>query len=140
MNNSKSHYSVFFWIGITVILVLNVLLWVFVNQVEEKFSSELKTRLISSNRAITREVDEEQISLLVPGQQNSLEYLFLQQMLEGIRRQDGLQSILILSFDGSILVSSPEILAEQKNISQAGSRYFLEAQNGLYSRKYLLPA
>jgi len=68
---NKKRYILFFWIGIGIILLLNILIWVYLNQVESRFSTELKTRLIGNNRSLSRLIDPETLALLVPGQHNS---------------------------------------------------------------------
>ena len=100
---NKKRYSFFFWLAISIILILNLLLWLYLNQVEERFSSNLKTRLLIENRSIARIINDEYLSAIVPGETNSLEYISLLQTLDDIRLQDSLQSILILTKDlGSI--------------------------------------
>ncbi|MCB9058700.1 MAG: hypothetical protein H6627_09045 [Calditrichae bacterium] len=133
MKTSERKYTVFFWLGIIIILALNLLLWLYVNQVEDRFANELKVRLISSNRYIGRIIDNELLNRIIPGERNSLEYISIQQQIETIRRQDTLQSILLLSADGSILVSSPELLSIQKEVSRRTNSNFITALNGRFN-------
>lgn len=132
MNNSKTQYTIFFWIGIVLILVLNLLLWIYVNQVEEKFTSNLSTRLTSTNKSLARLIDDEFLELVIPGETNSLEYFTIREILEEIRQQDSLQSVLLLSSQGEILVASPEILRLQKEINLTNNPFFDRAKKGFY--------
>lgn len=133
MKTSERKYTVLFWGSILLILALNLLLWLYVNQVEDRFANELKTRLLSTNRYIGRIIDSELLNRIIPGERNSLEYISAQQQIETIRRQDTLQSILLLAVDGSILVSSPEMLSIQKEVSRRENSHFLDALSGRYS-------
>lgn len=133
MKTTKSTYTLIFWIAILFILSLNILLWLYVNQAEKRFADELKTRLLSTNRYISRLIDEELLAAIIPGQKNSLEYITVLQQLESIRRQDSLQSILLLTPDGNILVASPEILSIQKESSRQNNSFFNAASGGNFS-------
>ncbi len=137
MNDPRTRYSIFFWIGILLILVLNLLLWIYVNQVGDKFASNLAIRLTSSNKSLGRLIDEELLDLIIPGETNSLEYFTIHENLEEIRRQDSLQSVLLLSTQGKILVASPEILALQNEISHTNNTLFDQAKNSIYETSEL---
>lgn len=129
MNKTK-RYAFFFWLAIGLILILNLLLWLYLNQVEERFTFNLKTRLLIENRSITRTVNEEYLTSIIPGQTNSLEYISVSQTLDDIRRQDSLQSILILTTEGEILVASPEIIGLQKESIRSDNEFFTRALKG----------
>ena len=130
---NKRRYIIFFWIGIAVILMMNILLWVYVNQVESRFSNELKTRLLSNNRSLSRLIDPETLSFLAPGQHNAPEYIATLLTYDDIRRQDSLQSIILLSPSGDMLVASPEALLVQKSSIDKESAAFKTALNGRFS-------
>jgi signal transduction histidine kinase/heme exporter protein D len=126
--HNKRHYAFFFWLAIGIILILNLLLWIYLNQVESKFESNLQERLLSENRFISRVINDETLSMIIPGETNSIEYISILQTLESIRREDSLQSVLIMDRDGSILVASPEIISFQKES--------LRSDNALYTKAF----
>jgi signal transduction histidine kinase len=128
--NTKKRYTLFFWLAIALILVLNLLLWIYLNQVEVKFASNLKERLVVENRSISRTLNDNYLSKIIPGESNSLEYISILQSLENIRSEDSLQSILILDPDGKILVSSPEILSLQNEFIRSDSTLYGQALLG----------
>lgn len=128
--NNKRRYTFFFWLAIAVILTLNLLLWIYLNQVESKFTSSLQERLLVENRLISRIINDEYISMIIPGEKNSLEYVSILQTMEDIRRQDSLQSILILDPAGGILVSSPEIISLQNESIRSDNSLYAQALQG----------
>ena len=130
---NKKRYILFFWIGIGIILLLNILIWVYLNQVESRFSTELKTRLIGNNRSLSRLIDPETLSLLVPGQHNSPEYISTLFTYNSIREQDSLQSILLIASSGDLLVASPEALMVQTSSIDKESPAFKKALDGIFS-------
>lgn len=132
MKNKKT-YSIFFWLAISLIVILNLLLWLYLNQVEEKFAANLKTRLLIENRSISRIINDDYLSAIIPGETNSLEYISLLQTLDDIRSQDSLQSIIIFTPEGEILISSPELIGVQKESIHTDRAYFIAATNGAYS-------
>lgn len=83
-------------------------------------------------------IDYDLLDMIIPGETNSLEYFSIHEILEDIRDQDSLQSILLLSTQGEILVSAPEILGLQKEISQPNSIFFNNAKDGIYSTSELI--
>jgi signal transduction histidine kinase len=133
VSNTKTRYTFFFWIGIVLILGLNLLLWVYVNQVEKEFATSLSTRLTSTNKSLARQIDEELLGLIIPGERNTLEYFSIYENIDIVRQQDSLQSILILSLNGEILVASPEILSVQKEISHTENVFFIKAKEAKYN-------
>jgi len=130
--NNKNRYTIFFWLAIGIILTLNLLLWIYLNQVESKFASNLQERLMVENRSVSRNINGEYLSMIIPGETNSLEYISILQIMEDIRRQDSLQSIIILDPDGSILVSSPEIIGLQSESIQPDNNLYAFALEGSF--------
>jgi len=131
--NKKRRYILLFWIGISVILLMNILLWVYVNQVESRFSNELKTRLLSNNRSLSRLIDPETLSLLVPNKHDAPEYISTLFTYDGIRAEDSLQSILLISASGDMLVASPEALFVQRSSIDKEAPAFKDALQGRFS-------
>lgn len=132
--NKSRQYALFFWLSFIIVLFLNVLVWLYLNQVEAQFKDELKARLLNTNQLLSRlliEYNENvDINLLMPDNKSSIEYLYYQQPIEDIRLHSKLQSILLVSPHGEILISSPEILSEQNITSMAGNPYFKRALTG----------
>ncbi len=126
----SNQYAFVFWAGLGIVLLFNLLVWIYLNQVEEKFSDELKDKLNIAGQLMNRLIDEEQVSLLIPGEQNTLQYLYHQQLLEEIRKTSALQSIVLVSPLGEILVSAPERLSSQQVSVITGSPYFKQAMSG----------
>ena len=128
--NEKQRYTLIFWLAVCVILVLNLLLWIYLNQVESKFASNLQDKLLAENRFISRSINDEYLLRIIPGQTNSIEYISILQTLENIRREDSLQSVLILDPDGKILVSSPEIIHLQNESIRSDNHLYRQALDG----------
>ncbi|MGD9899730.1 MAG: ATP-binding protein [Calditrichaceae bacterium] len=126
----SNQYAFVLWAGLGIVLLFNLLVWIYLNQVEEKFSDELKDKLNIAGQLMSRLIDPEQIKLLIPGEQNTLQYLYHQQLLEEIRKTNSLQSIILVSPMGEILVSAPERLSTQQVSVISGSPYFKQAMSG----------
>ncbi len=136
--NNSNRYTRLFWLSFAIVLVLNIFVWLYLNQVEQQFKNQLKERLVDANQMLSRLLLEYnqsgfEISLLVPGEQNSLEYFYYLQQLESIRLNSNLQSILLVSPQGEILVASPEVIARQKMLSMVGNPHFRAALEGRQS-------
>lgn len=134
LNERSRHFAVFFWIGFVIVIFVNILVWLYVRQVETSFENQLRARLKDDNRLIARLIYEYNNDLplarVIPGERNSLAYLFYQQPLEEIRVQSGLQSILLVSPQGDILAASPEQIAGQATSSLAEDPLFRAALKG----------
>lgn len=128
--NKPNQYAFVLWAGLGIVLLFNLLVLIYLNQVEEKFSDELKDKLNIAGQLMSRLIDPEQIKLLIPGEQNTLQYLYHQQLFEEIHRTNSLQSITLVSPLGEILVSSPERLSSQQVSVITDSRYFKRAMRG----------
>ncbi len=131
MNPVKRRYSFWFWLGTSVILALNITLWLFVNQVEKRFVHELQARLSIHNRALNYLVDSDVLTLLTPEDNSSVAYLSLLLSLQSARDRDSLQSIILYGADGSVLVAVPEILRQQGRAIGSDS-LFREALRGRF--------
>ncbi len=132
MKISTQRYTWIFWFSFLIVLFLNLLIWLYVNQVEKTFEEELKRRLMSISRMMERLIDENRFHLLIPGEQNNLAYLHFQNLIESIRRENDLQSFILFSPDGAILVSAPELIALQGRSSLSATDYFAQTRSGLY--------
>ncbi len=130
----SGRFSLFFWLSFLVVILLNLLIWLYLNQVEQEFRTQLRDRLQDANQMLGRlmhEYNEDvNIHLLVPGDNTSLEYLFYRQVFEEIRTSGTLQSIVLVSPQGEILISSPDILSRHTILSFTNSPQFMEALNG----------
>ena len=138
MNSIAKTYSgrfvLFFWLSFTLVLLLNLLVWLYLNQVEQKFKEQLQDRLRDANQLLGRlmlEYNEDiNIHLLLPGDNGSLEHLFYRQVFEEIRNHGTLQTIMLVSPQGEILVSVPVELSRQTILSFTTSPNFMRALKG----------
>ena len=126
-NNKHKQFVLSFWLSFIVLLFLNLLIWLYLVQIREQFSGELKSKLSTINKLIARIVDENEISNIIPGERTSVEYLYYQQILEELRLQSELQTIQILSPTGELLVAAPET----KGSAASTSELFKKAKEGL---------
>jgi len=128
------NFAIFFWISFIIVIFINILVWVYVQQVEGSFRKQLQARLEDGNRLVAKLIYEYNnilpISRVVPGDHNSLAYLFYQQPLEEIRQETGWQSLLLVSQQGDILAASPEEISEQSSSALAENHMFREALQG----------
>ncbi len=135
MNRRSGTYTLFFWLAFALVLFLNLLVWLYLKQVESRFHSELETHLFDVeqvlNRLMTEFNDDVDLGLLLPNDHSSLTFLYYQQQLEDIRQKSSLQSILLLNPHGEILVSSPPSLSIQKTSSAVLRTEFKKAISGL---------
>ena len=132
-----NQYALFFWIGFSVVLFLNLLVWLYMNQVENEFRQELRQRMMDINQVFGRLItevtemnDELDLSYLLPDDRQSIQYLYYRQLIEEIRRNSKLQSIFIIAPGGEILVSAPEKLNAPGISSFKRSRDFEKALQG----------
>jgi len=130
MTPRKRAYTFWFWAGVGVILALNVTLWLFVNQVEKRFSQELKARLAVSSHAVVRLLDSDDIRLITPGDTGTTAYLSLLLHLQSVRAQDSLQTVILYGLDGAALVSAPEALGRDYRI--VADSLFNKARQGAF--------
>jgi len=93
----------------------------------------LELRLESISKLMNRLIDESQFNLLIPGDQNSLVYIYFQNLIESIRNENNLQSIVLFTPQGEILVAAPELISIQKYSSLVGTEYFSKAKAGTHS-------
>ena len=128
---TSNQYLIYFWIGFLIVIFLNGFVWIYLNQVDKQFENELKNKLLSMNSLISRLIDDSEINAILPDNHQSIEYIYYQQLLEDISRNNDLQSILIVSPEYEILVSAPEILAKQQAINLHNSRSFKSALKGI---------
>jgi len=134
--NRSNQYVAFFWISFAMVLFLNLLVWLYLDRVENEFRLELRERLVDINQVLSRLIvetnDNMDISLIVPGDRQSIPYLYYSQLLETIRQNSKLQSILLVSPQGEILASSPQQIGNQKISSLAESADFEKAARGVF--------
>ncbi|GEM_PF-1274372 len=131
---SSHRFIFFFWISFTIVIILNVLVWLYLNQIENHFKQGIQERLTDMDHLLTKLIneynDDVSISLLTPDNPNSLPYLFYQQAFEDIRQKSNLQAILLLSPQGEILVASPESIVKQRSITISQTPNFSKALQG----------
>ncbi len=134
MKRSSGAYALFFWAAFIVVLFLNLLVWLYVQQVENQFRKELKAHLSDVEHVLNQLMnaynDNVDISLLMPGDNTSLTHLYYLQPLEAIRSNSHLQSIMLLSPKGEILIASPQNGGRGALSSLAHNRYFKQALSG----------
>ncbi len=134
MKRSSGTYALFFWSAFIFVLFLNLLVWLYLQQVEDRFRSELKAHLLDVeqvlNQLINTYSDNVDISLLMPGDESSLTHLYYRQPLDAIRSNSHLQSIMLLSPKGEILIASPQNAGHGTLSSMAHNRYFKQALSG----------
>lgn len=128
----STQYILIFWFAFLILITVNFFIWLYLNQVEEQFQKELKGKLLSLNRMITKliEFSDVGIGLIQPGDRSGLEYLYFQQLFDDVRRSNELQNIFFISKQQEILISSPEILATQMTLSLNADPYYQQARNG----------
>ncbi len=126
-----NRYLIYFWIGFFIVIFLNLFVWIYLNQVDKQFENELKNKLLSMSTLISRLIDDSEVNTILPDNRQSIEYIYYQQLLDDISRNNDLQSILIVSPDYNILVSAPEILTKQRFINLQTNKIFRQALNGI---------
>ena len=118
MRQGSGKYAFFFWLTFTIILFLNLLVWLYLKQIENRFHSQLEAHLHDVSQVMNKLIDEYNYSVditqLIPGDNRSLNYLYFQQPLEDLRLKSNLQSILLLNTQGEILVASPQTIEKQR--------------------------
>lgn len=136
-NRRANHYTFFFWISFSIVLFLNLLVWLYLNQVEKEFHQELRQRMLDINQVFSRLItevaelnDDLEISRILPEDHNSIQYLYYRQLIAEIRRNSKLQTIQLISPLGEILVSAPEKLSETGRSSFVRSEDFENALKG----------
>jgi len=133
-NQKSKQFIILFWLSFLFVLALNLLVWFYLTHVENHFQEQLKARLKSSNQVLSRLLleltDEVNLNLIIPGQEQSIEYLFYQQTLQTVRLESNLQTILLLSPQGEIIASSPQILGSQLYSGIADRAEFKKALYG----------
>ncbi len=134
MKRASGTYALFFWSAFSIVLFLNLLVWLYLQQVENQFRHELKAHLSDVEQVLKQLMnaysDDVDISLLMPGDETSLAHLYYRQPLEAIRSNSHLQSIMLLSPKGEILVASPQNAGHGALSSLAHNRYFRQALSG----------
>ncbi len=134
MKRPSGTYALFFWSAFIFVLFLNLLVWLYLQQVENQFRNELKAHLSDVEQVLSQLIntynDDVDISLLMPGDESSLTHLYYRQPLEAIRNNSHLQSILLLSPKGEILIASPQNAGHGTLSSMAHNRYFKQALSG----------
>ena len=133
----SKQYGVFFWISFSIVLLLNLFIWLYLGRVEDEFRGELRERMIDINQVfsrlmveITETNSEMDLGYIVPGDHSSIHYLYYRQLLEDIRQNSELQSIMLIAVNGGIIVSSPEQILRQGFSSISNSSEFQKAENG----------
>jgi len=134
MRRPSGAYALFFWSAFIFVLFLNILVWLYLQQVENQFRQELKAHLFDVEQVLGQLMnaygDDVDISLLVPGDETSLAHLYYQQPLENIRNSSHLQSIMLLSPQGEILIASPPNKQQGTFSSMAHNAFFRRALSG----------
>lgn len=132
IKHKQNQFFLFFWIGFFILIILNIFIWLYLNQIEEKFKDELKNKLAALNKITSKFIEDSdiEIGLIIPGTRYSLEYLYYQQLFKDIRQSNELQNIILVSPQQEIVVSSPELLSEQKRLNLYENANFEEALSG----------
>jgi signal transduction histidine kinase len=123
----------FFWFGFALVFILNIFVWLYIDQVERAFRSELENKLSAAGRLITRLLDDTEISSIIPGEKTSIEYLYYRQLFEEIVTENNLQNIILFSPAKEILVSVPDISDAISSPSLIRNENFEKAVNGKFS-------
>jgi len=135
MNRSSGTFALFFWLAFAVVLFLNLFVWLYLQEVENQFHSELKTHLLDVEHVMSRLIieytDDVDLGLLLPDDKSSLPFYYYQQPLEEIRLKSNLQSILLLTPLAEILVATPQTLGNQRFSSTGYTEDFQKAISGL---------
>lgn len=130
---NKNKYLPLFWIAFSIIVLLNLLLWLYVNQLEDQFKKTLSGHLETINRTIEQTIETEYLRAIDPEQKNSLEYFSTLQQLENIRSVEALQSIQIFNVYGQLLISAPEVISSIEPpylAAEADNPYHTQALEG----------
>ena len=89
-----------FWIigiGLLILLLANVMGWLYLQQIKEYFVSDLKSRLENIADISTKAIDGNDISLIAPGDHTDPQIYYYQNLLYDIRENNKLQDLYILS-------------------------------------------
>ncbi len=134
MKKTSRPYTLFFWLAFSIVIVLNLLVWIYLQQVEKQFKDELGTHLSDVQQVLNKLIEEYNysmdLSLLLPSDKTSVRYLYFQQPLDELRLKSNLQSILLVNPNGEILVSSPQNLGKYQFSSMAANSNFQSALKG----------
>ena len=75
LKDKSRSYVFFFWIGFFIVLFMNILVWLYLNQVEAHFRNNLRNRLQDSNhilgRLVSRYNQDVNLETLLPGDRSS---------------------------------------------------------------------
>ncbi len=133
----SKQYAAFFWISFSIVIFLNLFIWLYLGQVEKEFRKELRERMIDINQVFSRllvEIAESNSEMdlgnIMPGDHTTIHYLYYRHLLEDIRQNSELQSIMLVSVSGEILISSPEQILRQSVSSLAQGSEFSRAVTG----------
>jgi len=134
MKNTSRPYTLFFWLAFSIVIVLNLLVWIYLQQIERQFKNELGAHLSDVQQVLNKLIEEYNysmdLSLLLPTDKTSVRYLYYQQPLDELRLKSNLQSILLVNPNGEILVSSPQNLGMYRFSSAAADSNFQRALKG----------
>lgn len=134
MKKTSRPYTLFFWLAFTIVIVLNLLVWLYLQQIEKQFKDELSAHLSDVQHVLNKLIEEYNysmdLSLLLPSDKSSVRYLYFQQPLDELRLRSNLQSILLVNPEGEILVSSPSNLAKYHFNSAAADSNFKRTLKG----------
>ncbi len=134
MTRRSGTYALVFWLAFALVLFLNLAVWIYLKQVESRFHGALEAHLYDVeqvlNRLMTELNDDVDLGTLLPGDNASLKFYYYQQQLENIRQKSSLQSIVLLSPQGEVLVSSPPSLGKLKTSATALHSEFKKALSG----------
>lgn len=134
MRNTSRPYTLFFWLAFSIVLILNLLVWVYLRQIENQFKDELGAHLSDVQHVLNKLIEEYNysmdLSLLLPSDKASLRYLYFQQPLDELRIKSNLQSILLVNPEGYILVSSPQKLSKYSFNAALADQNFQRALSG----------
>jgi signal transduction histidine kinase len=134
LKNQSWRFTLFFWFSFLVVIILNVLVWLYLGQVENRFKLELQNRLLNTGQLMSRLIaefnEDVDISLLLPDDQSSLGHIFYQQMIDDLRQTNALQSVMLISPQNESVISSPSMLISGHTTAAAATLWFREALSG----------
>ncbi len=126
-------YAIIF-LGIAVLMGLNLWGYVFLNRLEREILSQLNAQFKHMQQIATRLFNGEELEAIHPGDETRPGVLYYQQLLWEIKQNSGLNDILILTLDGRILIDHRVdfTIGETHPRFPTNSARFLQALEGEY--------
>jgi len=117
----QKQQKLLYWIigfGILLLLLANMLAWIYLQRIKTYFNSDLKFRLENIVQISGKLIDASYLDLLAPGDESDPRVIYYQQLLYDIKEKNDLQDIYVLSPAQDVLIDvNPEFTIGQASRS-----------------------